>query len=48
MAKIFHPERFKDLNAEKEGNEVFRRFYGEDGLYTRLIRKLELYTGEGS
>ncbi|MBN2121254.1 MAG: ABC transporter substrate-binding protein [Candidatus Omnitrophica bacterium] len=46
MAKIFHPDKFENLDAEKEGNEVFKRFYGEDNLYTRLIENLELYTGE--
>jgi len=46
MAKIFYPERFKDLDVQKEGNEVFKRFYGGDGLYARLVEKLELYTGD--
>ena len=46
MAKIFHPDKFADLDVEKEGNEVFRRFYGGDNLYTRLAGELELYTGE--
>ena len=45
MAKIFYPERFKDLDVEKEGNEVFKRFYGEPGLYTRMVKNLDLYTG---
>ncbi len=46
MAKIFHPDKFRDLDVEKEGNDVFKRFYGEDGLYTNLKDKLELYTGD--
>jgi len=46
MAKIFHPDKFENLDVKKEGNEVFKRFYGEDNLYTRLIENLELYTGE--
>jgi iron complex transport system substrate-binding protein len=45
MAKIFHPERFEDLDVVKEGNEVFKRFYGGDGLYAGLVKDLELYTG---
>jgi len=34
FAKLFHPEKFKDLNLEKEGNEVMERFFKADGLYT--------------
>ena len=36
MAKIFYPDKLKDLDAEKEGNEVFERFYGVDGLWTEM------------
>jgi iron complex transport system substrate-binding protein len=34
MAKLFHPEKFEDLDVEKEGNEIFERFLGVDGLYS--------------
>ena len=37
-AKVFHPDKFKDLNVEAEANEVFRFVYGVDGLYSRLKR----------
>jgi iron complex transport system substrate-binding protein len=37
-AKVFHPDKFKDLNVEAEANEVFRFVYGADGLYLRLKR----------
>jgi iron complex transport system substrate-binding protein len=37
LAKLFHPDKFKDLDLEKEGNEIFKRFYGVDGLYTWLV-----------
>ncbi|MBD3296097.1 MAG: ABC transporter substrate-binding protein [Candidatus Omnitrophica bacterium] len=47
MAKIFHPQKFEKLDVVKEGDEVFKRFYGEDGLYSRLVSDLELYTGGG-
>ena len=43
MAKLFHPDEFPDLDVEKEGNEIFARFYGVDGLYTDLARALELH-----
>jgi iron complex transport system substrate-binding protein len=35
-AKIFHPDKFKDLDVESEANKVFKFVYGVDGLYTRL------------
>ena len=35
-AKLFHPEKFKDLDLEEEGNELFGRFYGVDGLWTEI------------
>ena len=36
MAKLFYPEKFEDLDIEKEGNELFERFYGVDGLWTEI------------
>ena len=36
FAKILHPEKFKDLDLEKEGNEIMEKFFGEDDLYTWL------------
>ncbi len=33
-AKIFYPDKFEDLDLEKEGNEIFERCMGIDGLYT--------------
>lgn len=44
MAKIFHPERFADLDVEARGNAIFKRFYGADSLYSRMARDLELVT----
>ena len=34
MAKVLHPEEFKDLDLEKEGNEIFEAFLGVDGVFT--------------
>jgi hypothetical protein len=34
MAKIFYPDKFKDLDLEKEGNEIFKKFFGEDDLFS--------------
>ena len=36
MAKYIHPEKFEDLDVEKEGNKLFERFYGVDGLWTEI------------
>jgi iron complex transport system substrate-binding protein len=36
MATLFHPDEFENLDLEKEGNEVFERFYGVDGLWTEI------------
>ncbi len=34
MAKIMYPEELKDLDLEKEGNEIFKAFLGVDGVFT--------------
>jgi hypothetical protein len=39
MAKLFHPDKFEDLNVEKECNEILERFYGVDNLYTLILDK---------
>ncbi len=42
MAKLFHPQLFKDLDVRKEGDRIFKRFYGTDSLYTAIAHELEL------
>ncbi|HID20393.1 MAG TPA: hypothetical protein EYP28_05610 [Methanophagales archaeon] len=37
LAKLFHPTKFEDLDVEKEGNEIYKEFYGADGLYTYML-----------
>jgi len=34
MAKLFHPDKFEDLDLEKEGNEISKAFLGVDGVFT--------------
>ncbi|MCX8126706.1 MAG: ABC transporter substrate-binding protein, partial [Dehalococcoidia bacterium] len=34
MAKLMHPGLFKDIDAKKEGDEIFQKFYGVPGLWT--------------
>jgi iron complex transport system substrate-binding protein len=42
LAKLFHPERFPDLDLRREGNVVFKAFYGIEAGFDRLCRKLEI------
>jgi iron complex transport system substrate-binding protein len=44
MAKLFYPEEFKDLDVEKECDEILEKAYGVDGLYITLIKARDLYT----
>jgi iron complex transport system substrate-binding protein len=37
-AKVFYPDKFKDLDVEAEANEIFKVVYGVEGLYSRLKR----------
>jgi len=43
LAKIFHPDIFKDLDVEAVGNEIFKEFYGVDGLYTYILEYFGKY-----
>ena len=36
MSKLFYPEKFKDLDVEKEGNEIYKLFYKVDGLFSEF------------
>ena len=46
IAKLLYPDRFADLDVEAEGNEIFKRFYGEDNLYSKMAFELGLYRWE--
>ena len=41
MAKIFYPDKFKDLDLEKEGNEIYERFFGEDDLFSEYADSVD-------
>ena len=43
MAKLFYPDKFKDLDVEKEGNRILKNFYGVDGMYTYMQESCDLY-----
>ena len=34
FAKLFHPEQFDDLDVKEEGNEIYKKFYGVNDLFT--------------
>jgi iron complex transport system substrate-binding protein len=40
MAKLLHPNEFKDLDVEKECNEIFKAFLGVDGVFTEYANYL--------
>ena len=48
MAKLLHPDKFQDLDVEKEANRMFKEVYGADDLYNKVqeARGLELYRWE--
>lgn len=43
LAKIFHPDKFEDLNVEEMSNEMFEKFYGVEGFYTKMLNWSDLY-----
>ena len=46
LAKLFHPDKFEDLDVEKESNEIFERFYGVTDFYTKMLDWSDLYRWE--
>jgi iron complex transport system substrate-binding protein len=36
LSKLFYPDKFEDLDLEKEGNEIYKAFLGVDGLFTEF------------
>ena len=46
MAKLFHPDKFEDLDMEEKGNEILKKIYGADGLYTWMLETSDLYRWE--
>ncbi len=41
MAKILHPDRFADIDMDKEGNEIMATFLGVDGVYSKYADYLK-------
>ena len=47
LAKLFYPELYRHLDVERECNEILKKFYGKDGLYTDFVSKSELHRWTG-
>lgn len=43
LAKLFHPDKFEDLDVEEEGNEIMEYIYGVDGIYTDMAEEYHFY-----
>ncbi len=43
LARLFHPGEFPAFDFEKEGNEIFRKFYGAGGAFTSLCKVLNCH-----
>ena len=42
LAKLFYPEKFGQLDLEKEGAEIFKKFYGVNDAFSALAKILDL------
>ena len=40
LARLFHPASFPDFDLTREGDAVFKEFYGVEGLFSALCRVL--------
>jgi iron complex transport system substrate-binding protein len=43
LAKLFHPEKFADLDYEHEANAIFEVFYGKKDVFTALMNVLDFH-----
>jgi iron complex transport system substrate-binding protein len=43
LANLFHPSLFPAFDLEKEGNEIYKVFYGVDGAFSALSRVLNCH-----
>jgi ABC-type Fe3+-hydroxamate transport system substrate-binding protein len=43
LARLFNPGRFPHFDLVREGNEIFKEFYGTEGLFSALCRVLECH-----
>jgi iron complex transport system substrate-binding protein len=43
IARLLHPGSLPDFDLAKEGDGIFKEFYGRDGLFSALCRVLECH-----
>jgi iron complex transport system substrate-binding protein len=43
LARLFYPDRFPAFDLEKEGNDVFKTFYGVEGAFNALGKVLKCH-----
>jgi iron complex transport system substrate-binding protein len=43
LAKLFHPEKFRDLDIAQAGNAIFQKFYGTENTFTALAEALDFH-----
>ena len=43
IAKLLYPERFKKVDVEREGNEIFKELYGVENLYSDMSKNVGLH-----
>ncbi len=46
VAKLLYPNEFEELDVEKEGNEILKKFYDVDGMYTKMSNAIGLHEWE--
>ena len=43
LARLFNPVRFPDFDLVREGDAIFKEFYGAEGLFSALCRVLDCH-----
>jgi iron complex transport system substrate-binding protein len=43
LARLFNPRGFPDFDLTKEGDDIFKEFYGKEGLFSALCRVLDCH-----
>jgi len=43
LARLFHPGQFPNFDLVREGDEIFKEFYGKKGLFSALCRVLDCH-----
>ena len=43
LARLFHPGSFPDFDLTREGDAIFKEFYGQEGLFSALCRVLSCH-----